>query len=144
MTLQRNFIVFLGSIIALGTFPAYSEVVVCTASKGFHCSSETDCKPDATYITTYRIDREKKTVESVSTQHTKKDLTPQPDGTNYQILLTGQSLLNGEKSITAIGRPGLDAVETLIIGEKSYLSSSASSTQPRAFVMFGTCAGFSG
>ena len=72
--------------LALTTASAFGEVVVCTATKGFHCSDAVNCKPDATYLTSFRVDRENNTVECVSNQHTVRDMAPKPDGTTYKIM----------------------------------------------------------
>jgi len=119
-----------------------AEVVVCTATKGFHCGTKTmACNPDTTYTTTYRIDRAKRTIEQVSYQKAGES-NVEPDGTVYQIVSEeAESIVTGEKSIMAVGMVGLAALDTLVIGTNSYLTSSASRTEPRAFVQMGTCKG---
>lgn len=127
--------------VALST-STQAEVVVCTAEKGFHCNLKSGCNTDATYISTYRIDRQGKTLELVSSQHIELDKNPEPHGIVYQIIQSGVSGLTGEKSITAVGPSGTAQVDTILIGERSYVSSSLRDTEPRVFSMFGSCKGF--
>ena len=120
-----------------------AKIVTCTATEGFHCTPGKGCLKDATYITTYKVDLDQMTVEELTVQHAKRDPGPQPGSTTYKIIKFSPSTISsGEKSITAIGVPGLAAAETILIGERSYLSSSVSSAGTRIFNMMGTCKGF--
>lgn len=120
-----------------------ARIVTCTATEGFHCTPGKGCLKDATYITTYKVDLDQMTVKELTVQHTKRDPSPQSGSTTYKIIKSSPgTILSGEKSITAIGIPGLAAVETILIGERSYLSSSVSSAGTRIFNMMGTCKGF--
>ena len=128
--------------VAVPSSVAQVKIVACTATEGFHCTPGNGCSDDATYITEYRVDLDAMTVEELTVQHTRRDLQPRPGSTTYTILRSGATLLSAEESIIAVGRPGLAAVETILIGEKSYLSSSVSSSGTRIFSMMGSCTGF--
>lgn len=120
-----------------------ARIVTCTATEGFHCAPGKGCLKDATYITMYKVDLDQMTVEELTVQHTKRDQGPQPGSTTYKVVKSSPSTtLSGEKSIIAVGIPGLAAVESILIGERSYLSSSVSSAGIRIFSMMGTCKGF--
>lgn len=125
--------------------PTLAQVhnVTCTATQGFHCMPESGCRKDATYVTQYRVDLEQQTVTELTVKHTVRDQQPQPGSAVYRIIssVPTANVLLGERSVTAVGRSGLTAVETILIGETSYLSSSVSSAGTRVFVMVGKCAG---
>ncbi len=129
--------------VAVPSSVAQVKIVACTATEGFHCTPGNGCSDDATYITEYRVDLDAMTVEEVTVQHTRRDLQSRPGSTTYTILRVAPATpLSAEESIIAVGRPGLAAVETILIGEKSYLSSSVSSAGTRIFSMMGSCTGF--
>src|SRR3990170_7271664 len=124
------------------TYAGNPQNVVCQAARGYHCDEKNGCISDATYITTYRVDLENGTVDEVSVQHTKRDKMVKPGSAKYQIVnIFDISIISNERSITAVGKPGLAATETILLGEKSYLSSSVSSFGMRIFVMIGSCEG---
>ena len=116
--------------------------VVCKATSGYHCEHPAGCVADATYISTYLINWEKRNVTQTSIQHTRRDVQPQPDGTVYTIVNRSTNPKTGESTIIAVANVGLAATELILIGEKSYLSSSVSSLGPRVLTMIGTCQGF--
>lgn len=144
MRLNGQAVAFLLLITAVSE-QAFAQVrnVTCTATHGFHCMPERGCRKDATYVTQYRVDLTQQTVTELTVKHTVRDQQPQPGGAVYRItssVSTSNAVL-GERSITAVGSPGLAAVETILIGETSYLSSSVSSAGTRVFVMVGQCTG---
>ena len=122
---------------------AQEKIVKCTATQGYHCTPKSGCVQDATYVTEYRVDLDEGTVTELTVQHTKRDPNPLPGATTYTIMRSvSEATPLSERSITAVGKPGTSAVETILIGEKSYLSSSVSSAGTRIFSMMGTCKGF--
>lgn len=121
---------------------AQARIVTCTATEGFHCTPGSGCRNDATYVTVYRVDVDQQTVTELAVQHTVRDQQPQPGSTVYTIMRTvPASGPLGERSVRAVGRPGAAAVETALIGDTSYLSSSVSSSGTRIFTMMGSCVG---
>ena len=129
--------------VLVGQIAVQAQIVTCTATEGFHCAPGTGCSSDATYTTEYRVDLDAMTVDELTVQHTQRDPQPKRGSTSYTIVRsTPATALSGEESITAVGRPGSAAVETILIGDKSYLSSSVSSSGTRIFVMMGACTGF--
>ena len=133
------------AVVSVSPLAAQATIATCTATRGFHCTPGQGCLEDATYITTYRVDVDQKTVEELTVQHTKRDPGPRPGSTTYAIVQSSPSIpppLPRERSIIAVGTLGLAAVETILIGETSYLSSSVSSMGSRIFSMMGTCKGF--
>lgn len=142
MRLARSYQVVLGLAVIYFTAPStVAGQVVCTASVGYHCETDSGCDRDATYISIYDIDRENRIVVQSSVQHTQHDARPKSDGTQYSIVASGTSMKTGEFTITAVANVGTAAVETLLIGERSYLSASVSNSIPRVFLMMGTCEG---
>jgi hypothetical protein len=134
-----------GVAVSVSSYAAQAMIVTCTATRGFHCTPEQGCSEDATYITTYKIDLGQMTVEELTVQHVTRDPGPRPGSTKYAIARSSPSTpppLPRERSIIAVGTAGSAAVETILIGEKSYLSSSVSSAGTRIFSMMGTCKGF--
>lgn len=126
----------------LPSLAAQARIVTCTATMGFHCTPDTGCTDDATYITEYRVDPEAGTVDELTVQHTIRDSEPRPGSTSYTIARSSPATAISERSLIAVGFPGSAAVETILIGERSYLSSSVSSAGTRIFSMVGTCTGF--
>ena len=73
------------------------------------------------------------------------------DGNIYKILLSAPSPLVEiseqipgspfEYAIQATAQVGAAATETIVIGERSFVSSNVSVAPPRAFVQVGTCTG---
>jgi hypothetical protein len=117
--------------------------VVCKASTGFTCSEiSKGCVKDAIYQTSYLVDFGKNEVIAVSSQNLMKDKEPKSDGTKYSFFSASTNHFTGEKTITAVGQVGTNATETIIIGEKSYVSSSVSSAGMRVFLMYGKCEGY--
>jgi len=130
-------------VFSVQSYAAEAKIVTCTATKGFHCTPGQGCLEDATYISTYKVDLDQMTVEELTVQHTKRDPGPRPGSTNYRIVRSSPFTAgSGQSSIIAVGTPGLAAVETILVGETSYLSSSVSSAGTRIFSMMGTCKGF--
>ena len=116
------------------------SLVVCTADSGYHCDREHGgCVKDATYITTYDVDLTSKQVRELTVQHTKRDPQPRPGSAVYSIVHVGVSA-SGERQIVAIGQVGTDAIETIVVGSRSYLSTSVSTWDTRIFSMIGRCA----
>ena len=115
------------------------ELVTCTATTGYHCSnSGGGCKPDRVYAVTFTVD------------HTSGTIVDS-DGNIYKILLSAPSSLVEisdqipgspfEYAIQATAQVGLAATETIVIGERSFVSSNVSVVPPRAYVQVGTCSG---
>lgn len=134
----------LGAVVtSVPSHAAEAKIVICTATKGFHCTQGQGCVADATYVTTYNVDLDQGTVKELTVQHTKRDPAPRPGSTNYRIVRsTPSTTVVAQRSIIAVGTPGLAAVETILIGEAAYLSSSVSSAGTRIFSMMGSCKGF--
>jgi hypothetical protein len=130
--------------VLFGSWPAAGATgqAVCKATHGYHCATSAGCVSDATYVSTYLIDWEKGTITQTSVQHTRRDPQPKADNTVYVIVKRDTSLSTGESTVTAVANIGIAATETILIGEKSYLSASVSSFGPRVFAMVGTCQGF--
>lgn len=128
----------------VGSWPAAGATgqVVCRATHGYHCTTPAGCVSDATYVSTYLIDWAKGTITQTSVQHTRRDPQPKADNTVYFIVKRDTSLSTAEATVTAVANTGIAATETILIGEKSYLSASVSSFGPRVFAMVGTCQGF--
>jgi hypothetical protein len=116
------------------------SLVVCTAEHGYHCDRERGgCVKDATYVTTYDVDLEGKQIRELTVQHTKRDREPRPGSAVYTILQAATST-SGERQIVAIGQVGASALEMILVGTQSYLSTSVSTSIPRIFSMIGRCA----
>ena len=109
-----------------------SELITCAATTGYHCSnSGGGCKPDRVYTITFTVDLKSGTIAD-------------SDGQTYRVLPMRARGIPGspfEYAIQATAQVGTSATETIVIGERSFVSSNVSVAPPRAFVQVGTCSG---
>lgn len=123
----------LASITLLSIGTESPERVTCTATKGFHCAnSEGGCRPDRAYTITFTVDRAGGTVVDSKGQVYKIGATRSMEALGPPF----------EYAIQATAQVGLAATETVVLGEKSFVSSNVSVAPPRAFIQVGTCSGF--
>ena len=108
------------------------QLVTCAATTGYHCSnSGGGCKPDRVYTITFTVDLVLGTVVD-------------SDGQTYRVLPNRSLPIPStpfEYAILATAQLGMAATETIVIGERSFVSSNVSVASPRAYVQVGTCSG---
>ena len=108
---------------------AFAEEVECKASKAVVCANVTGgCKDDRTYTVKFTVNRQASTITDA-------------DGNVYNIVPTQSMAPIFEHAIQAIGQVGSAATETVVLGQKSFVSSNVSVAPPRAYVQIGTCSG---
>jgi len=112
--------------------PQPAERVTCTAAKAVVCSELIGgCKDDRAYTVTFAVDRQAGTVTDDS-------------GQVYRIQPTQSIPAMFEYAIQAIGQIGTGATETIVLGERSFVSSNVSVAPPRAYIQIGKCVGLKG
>ena len=109
-----------------------AELVTCAATTGYHCAnSKGGCQPDQVYTFTFVVDLTSGTVVDSY-------------GQTYRVLPIRSREISGtpfEYAIQATAQVGTAATETIVIGERSFVSSNVSVAPPRAYVQVGTCSG---
>lgn len=142
---MKNVVAFLGvmaSLTAASPVASQTKIVTCTATRGYHCTSANGCQEDATYVTVYRVDLQDETVTELTVQHRTRDPQPRPGRTVYRIVGSiAPAAGTGETAFIAVTQLGSAAIETVVLGEKTYLSSSVSAAGARIFSMVGLCTG---
>lgn len=108
---------------------AFAEDVECKATKAVVCANVAGgCQDDRTYTIKFTINRSASTVTDT-------------DGNVYKIVPTQSMAPLFEYAIQATGQVGSSATETIVLGQKSFVSSNVSVAPPRAYVQIGTCTG---
>ncbi len=109
--------------------PAFAENVECKATKAVVCANMTGgCQDDKAYTIKFTVNRQAGTVTDT-------------DGNVYKIVPTQSMASIFEHAILATAQVGLAATETIVLGQKSFVSSNVSVAPPRAYIQIGTCSG---
>ena len=98
--------------------PAFAEDVECKATKAVVCANIAGgCQDDRTYTIKFTVNRQAGTVNDT-------------DGNVYKILPTQSVAPLFEYAIQATGQVGSAATETIVLGQKSFVSSNVSVAPP--------------
>jgi hypothetical protein len=114
--------------------------VICSAKKSFYCEPE-KCEENSGYEATFYVDLKAQTIVRTSVRNLSTNEETIPDDAKYQILGLTNDFETDEYALLAVGKPGTAAVENLILGEKSYVSSRIGGLKFINYSQFGTCRG---
>jgi hypothetical protein len=119
------------AIVAAVILPALApaETVTCVSKIGMTCSNQAKpCVKDRTAAYTFNIDRKNQRVTDEA-------------GAVYKLLGNHSSPVSPEKAIVAMNNSIRSVVETIVIGEQSFVGSKVSVDSPNVYMQVGTCKG---